>query len=574
MQNQKSKITLRDYLGKGKTFLIPDYQRGYVWGKSRKANKGQDKDSVTYMMQSILDGFYKDKPIFVQGMTVSEDRQNIIVVDGQQRTTFFYLLLNYLGFQGSFSLSYQVRKESNDFLTKKISRTPRSVLINNCVEDRNEDFQDKYFFKKTIRIVNKMVGNSNVNENDLIKYVLDQIQFLYIDIPHEKAITVFTMMNGNKAKMNDEDVLKAEMLRLVSLDTSDSELVRREQDLLRSRYAREWDRWLHWWKQPEVRDFFKVPDAKGKEHPLYILLTTYFAGKKTDDEYNFDNFKYQFLNSELQAKQTFSDLRHLQKRFEDVYNDKSKETHRHNTIGGIICVSDSKDVLAFIYDFFNTPPSDYPLEEFYKLTFLGGLTFKEKKRICKKECSEDDEKLIYAKNYLKEVIESDDLYNVLEYKEIAFRQLLRLNIEQDSSLGRMFNFNVWNNRSIEHIHPKSKVYFQDPNSGKCYLSEDRGRQIVNPGNDYFDESVMTANGCSRHCIGNMALLYTRNNSSFGAKDFEEKKNILFGNTGAEFFQSRELLHTLSLFARSKWTISEIAKNKQDLINKLTEYYGL
>lgn len=28
-------ITLREYLEKKKTFVIPYYQRGYVWGKSR-----------------------------------------------------------------------------------------------------------------------------------------------------------------------------------------------------------------------------------------------------------------------------------------------------------------------------------------------------------------------------------------------------------------------------------------------------------------------------------------------------------------------------------------------------------
>ena len=32
-------ITLNDYLNKGKEFFIPDYQRGYVWGKSGMVRK-------------------------------------------------------------------------------------------------------------------------------------------------------------------------------------------------------------------------------------------------------------------------------------------------------------------------------------------------------------------------------------------------------------------------------------------------------------------------------------------------------------------------------------------------------
>ena len=37
MMNEESKIliSLQDYINKGKTFVVPDYQRGYVWGKSR-----------------------------------------------------------------------------------------------------------------------------------------------------------------------------------------------------------------------------------------------------------------------------------------------------------------------------------------------------------------------------------------------------------------------------------------------------------------------------------------------------------------------------------------------------------
>ena len=32
-------LTLREYLEKRKTFVIPNYQRGYVWGKKSKGNE-------------------------------------------------------------------------------------------------------------------------------------------------------------------------------------------------------------------------------------------------------------------------------------------------------------------------------------------------------------------------------------------------------------------------------------------------------------------------------------------------------------------------------------------------------
>ena len=34
-------ITLREYLGKKKDFVIPEYQRGYIWTKKRIEPKNQ-----------------------------------------------------------------------------------------------------------------------------------------------------------------------------------------------------------------------------------------------------------------------------------------------------------------------------------------------------------------------------------------------------------------------------------------------------------------------------------------------------------------------------------------------------
>ena len=87
-------ITLREYIEKGKTFVIPNYQRGYVWGKK---TKGKDLDAVSYMLEkSLIPGFNNNTPVFIQGITVTEKDKEIILIDGQQRTTFFYLLLKYL----------------------------------------------------------------------------------------------------------------------------------------------------------------------------------------------------------------------------------------------------------------------------------------------------------------------------------------------------------------------------------------------------------------------------------------------------------------------------------------------
>lgn len=161
-------ITLREYLEKGKTFFVPGYQRGYVWGKKRPKD---DRDSVSYMLDSLLDSFRNNTEVFIQGVTVSETEKEIILIDGQQRTTFFYLLLNSLDYKEPFRLEYAIRKQSNDFLSR--------IKEHDIEENKDEEFQDIYFFKKTLRIVRDRL-TSDIDREAFLKHVLDRVKFLYI----------------------------------------------------------------------------------------------------------------------------------------------------------------------------------------------------------------------------------------------------------------------------------------------------------------------------------------------------------------------------------------------------------
>ncbi|HMV03161.1 MAG TPA: DUF1524 domain-containing protein [Chitinophagales bacterium] len=142
--------------------------------------------------------------------------------------------------------------------------------------------------------------------------------------------------------------------------------------------------------------------------------------------------------------------------------------------------------------------------------------------------------------------ENDNEYNDGR-KEYAFRFLLLLNLLEDNKLGRKFDFSIWNNRSLEHIFPKLK-----------------SNDLKFNNKNYNEGSI--------HCIGNLVLLYGNDNSSFGAKNFSDKKNTYFDTS--EEFKSRNLLHTISVFSKSQWREREIIDNKKSIINQLNNYYGL
>ena len=291
-------ITLREYLEKGKSFVIPNYQRGYVWGKK---TKGKDLDAVSYMLEkSLIPGFNNQTPIFIQGITVTEKDNEIILIDGQQRTTFFYLLLKYLGYTEEVKMKYAIRKESDDFLSAlNINETDFS-------EKTKEDFQDLYFFKKTLRTIDEKIGQ--FKNDDFCTYILDYVRFLYIDIPEDKATKVFSMMNGSKAEMKSEELIKAELLRLASLNDSDFDkkeekeknAIEWDNNILRSRYAREWDKWLQWWNREDVKKLFKCSNVMG------YLISSYMQTKDKDKELSFDHFKNIYLLEQkpIDAKKT------------------------------------------------------------------------------------------------------------------------------------------------------------------------------------------------------------------------------------------------------------------------------
>ncbi|MNY26563.1 hypothetical protein D3C86_1604200 [compost metagenome] len=153
--------------------------------------------------------------------------------------------------------------------------------------------------------------------------------------------------------------------------------------------------------------------------------------------------------------------------------------------------------------------------------------------------------------------------------------MLRLNIEEDTKLGRKFDFSIWSEKSLEHIHPKSKVYRIEDGMIKNGNNEIINKDIKDLENDttYLNRETFNKNG-SEHCIGNLVLLYKNENSSFGAKDFNDKKSLYFNLNRINTFRSRHLLHTISVFSQEKWGVQEILQKKQDFITEIKKYYEI
>lgn len=574
MKSKTAFKTIEDFLfQENRTFVIPNYQRGYKW-----AVKESDKtDSAVEKLLDNLISANKEQPYFLQGVTVVEDENNIILIDGQQRTTTFYLLLWCLSKEliKDITLDYDIRQQSKEFILQlKIDSFDYDSF------DKEEKNQDVYYFKRAIKQIELKIESLKKNElelNDFIQFILKKVTVLYIVIDQDKATKTFTMMNGSKATMLQEELVKAEMLRRVSLpDVKEKqvstsvdenlidlkEIIAKdwETNALRSRYAREWDKWLYWWNRDDVKDFFYI------EKPMGLLLDYYHFKQKTNKEtekFSFDSFRDLLVRNKNETekqrtKVVFKELRDLQKSFEDIF----ETPYIHNNLG--VALIDSAGEKLNVISYFIEHKNNYQKLSEYTKSRLVSATHKE---ICDNNDTIINKSLEVLKS-LKHNFVYTDQYS------IGCKYLLYLNVKADNDLNRKFDFRIWQNKSLEHIYPKSKVYhlneqgeFLDGNN--TVLTEDKKARL-NDGS-WLNRADFSNNG-TEHCIGNLVLLYGNNNSEFGAKLVTEKKQTYFNNH--EKFQSRHLLHTISVFAQDSWTIEEIQKNKKDIINLFIADYKI
>ena len=572
---------------RNRTIEIPCYQRGYIWGKKHDGSR----DSVTYMLDTLKKGFDNNKKdIFVQGITIGNSLDSPVynVIDGQQRSTFFYLLLKTLG-DSAFNIKY----ESTRGAELEVSESPQKWLDEfsadtNCDENQKEPTQDVFFFKKTVRLI-KSHELFNDKHHDVIEYLYDHIFFLIIPIQEKLAVSTFTMMNGNKANMADYELIKADLLRRASLGTGGyTNKMASEWDniSLRSRYAHEWDRWLHWWNQKEVQQMYNCSNPMG-----WLLKTVFDVKNESDNLFRaYENYLDSTKNVAKAAKNLFGQLRECQHRFEIAYTD----AVQYNQFGIIMRFIDRpEDKIKFIKNqFASSTVPDVEVKDLHTLynLLLLGFTYT---MISKNDLDQD-----YVGKYLKAITDGN-LYHT--GSELAYRYLLVRNVERDSELDRKFDFSIWSNRSLEHVYPKSKVLHVENNEilggdGKLH-PEFEGLKITKKGEFIQTSSIeksyqmdtfisrasienawntyqaefgqyenVQVDSISEHSLGNLLLLYKNNNSSFGNKMPEDKRKSYFELNKDDMFASRHLLHTVFSFGRfEKFDQNAICENQKDAI---------
>ena len=110
-------------------FFVPDYQRGYRWGENE----------VKQLLDDIDENRKKNEKergqnnYYLQPIVLKEKGENYELIDGQQRLTTLYLILNCIkevlpNTSINYNINYATRQETQNFLKEiNLSRKEENI---------------------------------------------------------------------------------------------------------------------------------------------------------------------------------------------------------------------------------------------------------------------------------------------------------------------------------------------------------------------------------------------------------------------------------------------------------------
>lgn len=230
----KNKIELKpinDLLGE--SFYVPSYQRGYRWTEAE----------VVALLDDIFEFYSNNKntgtePFYcLQPLVVSKKDTKWILIDGQQRLTTIFLILEYLKDlrkilgKGTYSMEYETRKDSEKFLK-------------NIDYSKEFDNVDYYHICLAYKAIEKWFeGKDGVYKNHILQTLTSpsdagiNVRIIWYEIKNENAIETFTRINVGKIPLTNAELIKALFLRKRNFYGKDSN----EVYLKQIEIASQWD---------------------------------------------------------------------------------------------------------------------------------------------------------------------------------------------------------------------------------------------------------------------------------------------------------------------------------------------
>ena len=520
MIEQKS---IRDIIDKKINFNVPAYQRGYRWDK---INVTDLLDDLLEFMQDGSSGkFYCLQPLVVK--KIGENRYNVI--DGQQRLTTIFIILKYLenllkeenGIDEIYTLSYETRKDSKDFLQN----------IANKTQDESNKNIDYFYMYQAYKTVENWFGDKISQKKTTKRKMLEiftnskddkhHIEFIWYEVEDsEDEVKIFARLNSGKIPLTNAELIKALFLNVRNFlkECSKNEIITKQIEI-----SKEWDEIEYTLQDDELFKFLTKNDYPTRIELLFEIL----SGVKSTELDRYAIYRcFADMAKEDDLSHMWADIKKIFLTFKFWF----KDIEYYHLVGFLV----ASNILSIekIYNATKDKTKN-ELRDFLKDTIKNNLRL--------------------SLNLKEEEIKIDNIsglsYDDDKDKKNIEKILLLFNIatiiNSKGSYTR-FSFNEYNGKkwSLEHIHAQNDKELKDKkaqdawlSSVEKYLDDNKigDKQLAemigsfkedNKRNDFFALQIEILNrfgDVNMHGIENLALLTAEDNSFLSNGLFIEKR---------------------------------------------------
>lgn len=549
-------------------FVIPSYQRGYRW-QDIQVRQLLDDLWESYQAQDETDdsdSWYCLQPLVVAPLSASNPPADLppptpcgiarasqidggtwTVIDGQQRLTTLFILLKKLKDESLWTISYETRPGSTEFLKNLSAKT-------NLEEKKNEnpDFFNIWNAANTVDDWLSKHPSSPTDKEAFSACIRKEARFIWYETA-EDHYDVFTRLNSGKISLSNAELTKALLLRETRFQEKGNAVKLQQLEV-----AGEWDR---------------IEQALGNDAFWYFINPVPQA-----ERFNATRIDFLF---ELVLRKGFDEIDPISKYCEEM----QKNPYLGFKIFSEYCKKNHSEPEAEIWSeiqsVFRRIKSWHDNRSLYH--YIGFLMNRkgenEEKRIAtlisllrKSENKEHSVFLAEIKRQCGVVVKGKTLneldYNKQKDKTRLNDVLLLFNLallsRQKSEQSRYpFNLHVQKKWSIEHIHAQNEralekedikrlqTLYQFDTTGQLsnedlelsdkdlgtlnkYLEHktgmkinvvDKAYKLVFSGNN-ADKSEVSSGDDKLNTLGNLVLLGREENSALNNKMYLEKKNML------------------------------------------------
>ena len=525
----------------GMKFFIPSYQRGYRWTEQQvkdllsdiwEFSKKKKQEYEFYCLQPLVVK-RKDEDVLssIKAAASIEEVETLLrgaweVIDGQQRLTTLFIILSVLGNTSVYSLEYETRNSSKDFL-KSID------------EKKKDDNIDYYHIFQSKQAVLSWFDNDVIDKKGFRETLLNKVRFIWYESVGEDPIKVFTRLNIGKISLTNAELIKALFLNRSNFGEKDSEHLKlRQQEI-----ASEWDNIEYTLQNDELWLFLH---EKGYDRPtridfIFDLICEQNKLELKDEKYRMigsDDYRtfryfYEYFNSvQSDIEKCWSEVKAYFQTFREWYED--LELYHYvgylivygHTISNLVAEwNDSEDKYSFVrklkqkinVEISKCPPLDfqYRTDGSDKGKCKPILLFHNIQAIVDQNKNNlDNEKyqigIFYKFPFHLYKIESWDVEHINSNTT---------NEEDDVMTQKQWLMNVYLSADKE-IQEKILVYFDEKNE------EQRKKLFYEIKENFPQTEVWTPEEKNR--IWNYTLLDSSTNRSYGNALFSGKRRVIIG----------------------------------------------